>query len=324
MSGGDFMLDEYRDIQVIPSLLLKREIENNRLSHAYLFDANNYKNAYSFVLAFVKEILCGRENHASNDYDICKRIELNQYSEFKVIESESSIIKKEQLLELQSEFSKSSIDGNYRIYLIKDCDKMNKQASNCLLKFLEEPVSGVIAILMTNHFSKLLSTIISRCQVIHLANPILLENRSAFFNFANLSCDREDLISLFLEDDHKKDMLDSILSFLSYFEENGLDILIYMKKMWYNIFLSREDSAAGLLLMVYFYYDLLQYKFCIKNHLFYCNYLDMIEKYSNFNSIDDLLRKIEVCSYGYDMVLSNLNVNLLMDDIIIRLGGVLS
>ena len=38
------------------------------------------------------------------------------------------------------------------------------------------------------------------------------------------------------------------------------------------------------------------------------------------NSIDSILHKIEVVNYGYEMINYNLNMNLLLDDIVIRLG----
>ena len=45
---------------------------------------------------------------------------------------------------------------------------MRLEASNSMLKFLEEPEDGIIAILMTNNINNVLSTIISRCKVIKL------------------------------------------------------------------------------------------------------------------------------------------------------------
>ena len=229
------MLDDFKESQFIAYSLLTNVIKNNKLSHAYLIDANNYEGSFDFVLAFIKSILC--HNHHTNntscgDCNLCQRIQNHNYPEIKIIESESSIIKKEQLLELQSEFSRSSIEGNYRIYIIKDCDKMNKQASNCLLKFLEEPVPGIIAILITNHFSRLLSTIVSRCQIIRLNHIVSLECNSTLENFAIISCDSKEDIAAFLEDETKKNLIETVLAFINYFEENGLDILIYMKKLW--------------------------------------------------------------------------------------------
>lgn len=318
------MLDDFKESQFVAYSLLTNAIKKDRLSHAYLIDANYYDEAFDFVLAFIKSILC--LHHHTNydscvDCNLCKRIQNRNYSELKIIETDSSVIKKEQLLELQSEFSRSSIEGNYRIYVIKDCDKMNKQAANSLLKFLEEPVPGVIAILLTNHFNKLLSTIVSRCQIIRLNNIVSLKNNSALENLALVVCDNKEAVSLLMKDDSKKNLIDSVLSFLDYFEENGLDILVYMKNMWYNNISTREDNGLAFLLMIYFYYDVLNYKVG-NNNYFFCDKIDFIKKVSNMNSINLILHKISVIHYGYEMVFCNLNLNLLLDDIVIRLGDV--
>ena len=116
------MLDDFKNSQFIAYSVLTNAIKNNRLSHAYLIDANHYDKSFDFVLSFVKTILCGNMHlKQSDDCNLCKRIQNNNYPELKIIETDSSVIKKEQLLELQSDFSLSSIEGNYRINIIKDC-----------------------------------------------------------------------------------------------------------------------------------------------------------------------------------------------------------
>ena len=313
------MLNKFKKEQFVAYSLLNNAIKNDKLSHAYLIDANHYDDSYNFILSFVKDIICGQDHE--KDCILCQRINNNNYPELKIIESESNVIKKEQLLELQSDFSRSSIEGNYRIYIIKDCDKMNKQASNCLLKFLEEPNPGIIAILVTNNFSKLLTTIISRCQIIRLNNIISLKNNSSLENFALINTDNKEKFSEFLNNEKMIQVIDDVLYFIDYFEENGLDILIYMKKMWYNKFSTREESRLAIMLMIYFYYDLLIFK-VNNNKFFFCDKLELIEKCANMNSIDSILNKIEVVNYGYEMINYNLNLNLLLDDIVIRLGDV--
>lgn len=313
------MLNKYKEEQFVAYSLLTNAIKNDKLSHAYLIDANHYDDSYNFILSFLKDIICGQSHE--EDCILCQRINNNNYPEIKIIESENNIIKKEQLLELQSDFSRSSIEGNHRIYIIKDCDKMNKQASNCLLKFLEEPNPGIIAILVTNNFSKLLTTIISRCQVIRLNNIITLKSNSALENLALINTDNKDDFLEFLNNEQMFKIIDDTLYFIDYFEENGLDVLIYMKKMWYNKFQTKEDARLAVMLMVCFYYDLLNYK-VNNDKYFFCDKLEFIEKCANMNSIESILQKIDVVNYGYEMINYNLNMNLLLDDIVIRLGDV--
>jgi len=315
------VLDDYMESQDIPYTLLKNSVVNNKLSHAYLIDGSNYEKAFDFVMAFVKLIICN--NHYSNNNlcsqcNICRRIDDGNYTDVKIIESDSLVIKKEQLMDLQNSFSLTSLEGNKRVYVIKDCEKMNKQASNSLLKFLEEPCDNIIAILFTNNVSSLLSTIISRCQVIKLNNNKVFNNK-AVYNFASIFCSKKEDIDFFVNDESKSKMIDDVISFIKYYEENGLDSLIYVKKLCYNIFSSREDSLMGISLVLNFYNDVLRYKFGLDNY-FYQEYIYLIEDISNRNSLNKILNKIELCYNKYSDLKYNLNVNLLIDDLIIRMG----
>ena len=50
------------------------------------------------------------------------------------------------------------------IYIIKHCEKLNKDSANTMLKFLEEPEGSVIGFFITSHEDNVLPTIQSRCQ----------------------------------------------------------------------------------------------------------------------------------------------------------------
>ena len=56
--------------------------------------------------------------------------------------------------------------SNYKIIIFWMADKMNEEASNMLLKTIEEPGDETVFILLTEDIRKLLPTIVSRCQVI--------------------------------------------------------------------------------------------------------------------------------------------------------------
>ena len=95
------MLDDFKNSQFIAYSLLCNALKKEKLSHAYLIDANNFEEAFDFVLAFVKSILCNSHytncNFCSN-CNICKRVQNNNYPEVKIIETDSLIIKKEQFV----------------------------------------------------------------------------------------------------------------------------------------------------------------------------------------------------------------------------------
>lgn len=323
--GGVIMLKDYEKEQFIPYTIIKQSVVNDKLSHAYLINANNYEKSFDFALSIAKYIFCHNHYECFLDKNcsgcnICSRVDNFNYSELKIISSDSMVIKKEQLLELQNEFNLSGVENNYRIYIIKDCDKMNKQASNCLLKFLEEPVPGVIAILLTNHFSNILPTIVSRCQILRLNNLSSCDKGNTLESFL-VSSDNNGTFENDYSNEEKEKVLDNVLEFVSYFEENGLDFLIYLRKKWEFVISSRDNCIFAFFLLIQLYYDALKYKSSVKNY-FFTEYIDDISSLSSKNSIKQLIDKLEVLQYGYDMLKCNLNINLLMDDIVIKMGDI--
>ena len=314
-------MDDYKNIQEVAYSLLVNSIKKNKLSHAYLINANNYDKCYDFVKAFIKTIICDNNKTSYNncvDCNKCIRIDNGSYSEFKIIEPVSGMIKKEQLDELQKNFSTEALESNYRIYIIYDADKLNVSAANSLLKFLEEPTDNIVAILVTNSFSKVMSTIVSRCQVINLINikeyhyDTTLENINAILV-------KEDILSDMELIDKYELLINNIIDFLIYVEENGIDTLIYMKKLWYNNFSNRDDFALGMQLIEYFYYDILKNKSNISDY-FFADRLDDISRIAILNSVESIIKKIDLINYAHEMSRNNLNLNLLIDDVVIKLG----
>ena len=167
------MLDDYKDLQKISYRILKNTVSNNKSSHAYLFETNGYSKGLDFAISFAKYLLCPYHYTNSlkcNNCFQCEQIDSGSFGELKIIDSDGQWIKKEQLIDLKEEFSKKSINGKQKVYIINNADKLNVASSNSLLKFLEEPEDNIVAILLVNNRFQLLNTILSRCQILSLNN----------------------------------------------------------------------------------------------------------------------------------------------------------
>ena len=140
------MLEEYEKKEPIIYRQISNSIKNG-LSHAYLFELNDNIYAYEMIMSFVKKVL------SNGDDNIAKRIDDGNYPELKHIFPDGQLIRKEQLEELQKSFSTISLENDKRFYIIHDSEKLNVAAANSLLKFLEEPSDGIIAILLTNNIN---------------------------------------------------------------------------------------------------------------------------------------------------------------------------
>ena len=289
------MLDDYKDKQSIAYNIMMNEINNNHISHAYLIDENNNLESFDIVMAFVKEILCSKLD--DNDRQaLCKRIDSGNYPEIKVIEPDGMLIKKKQILDLQQEFAMVAVEGNKRIYIIRDAEKMRSETANSMLKFLEEPDSDIIAILMTNNYNNLLSTIVSRCQVIRLNN------------------DGEKV--------NDNELEEVVINFIKSIEQTGIKTIMQEQELLFSIVSVKErDKLVNFFdKMIDIYYDIM--KISIGNvDIKFSNFLDILTDIANENTTDSLLNKINYLVEAKDAVKNNVNVNLLVDSLIINIGG---
>lgn len=149
---------------------INKIIENNKVSHAYLIEINDYDTDKKYIFDFIKMILCNisYEKLEKENNNIIDLIDNNDYPDIKVIEPEGSTIKKSQMIDLQKDYSNKSLLGGKRIYVVKEADKLNPASANTILKFLEEPEEDIIAILLTTNRYKIIETILSRCQILTL------------------------------------------------------------------------------------------------------------------------------------------------------------
>jgi len=310
------MLEKYKDEQPILYNLLINSIRKNKLSHAYLFETNDNPNSLDIIYSFVKEILCPK-NISCDKCNICSRIDNGNYLDIKFIEPDGLQIKKEQMTELQDEFSKIALESDKKIYIINECDKMNQYASNSILKFLEEPVEGVIAILVTNNINRVLKTIVSRCQVISLNKNNYDKKENSFENIALILNNSTTDIEKFLSDEKQIKMFDSVLDFINFYEDNKKDTIVYVKKMWHEIFNERIDNLFAMDVMINFYYDVFKYKINGQVNIF-VDKIDLIKKISN-NDVNNILYKINLLIELKKLISNNLNIDMLIDYMILKL-----
>ena len=287
-----------------------------RLAHAYLIETNGYDKGFDFALTFAKLLLCPYDECINCMQ--CKMIDDNNFPELKIINPDGNGIKKEQLTELQEEFNKKSIVGNKKVYIINKAEKLNVNSANTILKFLEEPQEGIIAILITNNIYQLLDTIISRCQIISLNGQVDLENKNTFNKIAQLLTDNNEDYNNFINDESNKEKLEALLKFIKYYENNHKKILLYMNDYWFNYFNDKQEMSKYILIMIYFYKDVLNYKINCNIEIFN-DYLDLIENIANKNTVDNLVNKITIINEHRTYLEYNANLNLLMDKIIIEL-----
>ncbi len=134
---------------------LSNVIDENKLSHAFLVESNNYEDVMNSVFKLFLE-----KKMIFNIDDIENNISV------RILRPIDNLIDKDQILNLQEFLSTMSFDGYYKLFFILNAGLMNEQSVNKLLKVLEEPNEKVAGFLISDNSNELLPTLISRCQVL--------------------------------------------------------------------------------------------------------------------------------------------------------------
>lgn len=96
----------------------------------------------------------------------CKKIKSGNHPDILRVMPDNSIIRIAKIREVRQGLSMSPLEAKVRIIIISNAQCMNPEASNALLKILEEPPERTLLILTALKASDLLPTILSRCQQI--------------------------------------------------------------------------------------------------------------------------------------------------------------
>ncbi len=312
------MLDEYQSVQPIVYKILKNAVSKDKYSHAYLFETNGFYDSFNLIFSFVKTVMCPSSQTNNQNCENCKQCEVinsGNFPEIEIIEPDGLWIKKDQLQKLQNEFNKKAIIGNKKIYIIKEADKLNKQAANSILKFLEEPEEGIIAILITDNIYQILETIRSRCQIIKLKEEKQLFsvegtlNRLYLILKGNIEIDDNELIKL-----------EKTINFINHYEKNNIDTIIYTQKLWHDFIKTKEDIVMAFDTMIFYYKDILNYLSNRKLDIFN-DYQKDIEQIASKNDLKTICHKLNAITIMKEKIKYNANTNLIVDKLIINLEG---
>ena len=145
--------------------ILKFQVDQKKLSHAYLFcgSRGTGKTSCAKILAKAVNCLNPREGNPCNACEACRSIDRGIATD--VIEMDAASNNGvDDVRTLKDEISFTPAVLRYRVYIIDEVHMMSQSAFNALLKTLEEPPTYVIFILATTEFHKLPTTIVSRCQ----------------------------------------------------------------------------------------------------------------------------------------------------------------
>lgn len=156
---------------------LKRSVIERRVSHAYLFSGPDGVGKKLVAIEFAKVLNCNKlkpeyntiTKRSSCDCRPCVKIQSYIHPDVNLIEFKGvKDIKVDQIREeIEEVLWLKSFEGNYKVIIVDEAERMNINAQNAFLKTLEEPPPESVIILIASQEHLLLPTIRSRCQTVN-------------------------------------------------------------------------------------------------------------------------------------------------------------
>jgi DNA polymerase-3 subunit gamma/tau len=144
---------------------LLNALASERISHAYLFcgPRGTGKTSTGRILAKAVNCFTSGKGEPCNSCDMCQAV--TEGRALDVIEVDAASNRGiDEIRDLREKVNYAPNQARYKVYIIDEVHMLTKEASNALLKTLEEPPPHVIFILATTEAHKILPTILSRCQ----------------------------------------------------------------------------------------------------------------------------------------------------------------
>ena len=164
--------------------LLNHIIKQHSMAHAYLLTGPRHVGKRTLAINLAQALNCDDPNPPCNQCHSCHRILEGKHADVTVIDldlcrrispdpgPEESTPKTKIgincIRELQRLANLPAYEGKCKIFIFEEAECLSTEASNCLLKILEEPPPNVVWLLLTADEKQLLSTVISRCQRLEL------------------------------------------------------------------------------------------------------------------------------------------------------------
>lgn len=145
--------------------ILKNQIKNHKISHAYLFSGSRGTGKTSCAKIFAKAVNCLQpvEGSPCNICENCRMIQ--EERTFDIVEMDAASNRRiDDIREIIENVTYPPSNVKYKVFIIDEAHMITREGFNALLKVMEEPPSHVVFILATTEMERIPETVLSRTQ----------------------------------------------------------------------------------------------------------------------------------------------------------------
>jgi DNA polymerase III subunit delta' len=157
---------------------LERSLKQGMLAHAYLFTGLPHVGKMTLATALAQALNCEAGSKPCGECSACLKIARGIHPDVQIVKpwsAEEAPDKKarteivvDQIEQLQHAANLPPYEGRCRVFIFEQAELLNTATANRLLKTLEEPLPGIVFLLITATPEALPETVVSRCQVLAL------------------------------------------------------------------------------------------------------------------------------------------------------------
>lgn len=307
-------------------------INNDNVSHCYIFEGPKNMGKYELSLVFAQSLLCRNfSDEPCNECSSCQKLNTMNHPDLHIIDNEEKAIKKEDIDNLIESIYKKPYESHRKIYIINNCHDMTAQAANAFLKTLEEPPKDSVIILLTSNINLLLPTIISRSQVIKFKNIKIDEIKKILADKYNTDEIKSTLAAYYSKGilnkavnivNGKDDILqkrteiikifdgiinsdsEAIFEFENYFEEqkDNIDIIIEIMMIWIRDIVFAKNNIFNLMINK--------------------DMAELAERHGRIMNDVDAHELIQYLQFSSDNIKNNVNYKLAIDKMVFKIQEV--
>ncbi|MFB3165304.1 DNA polymerase III subunit delta' [Neobacillus sp. 179-J 1A1 HS] len=323
--------DQLEELQPAVLKMLKNSLLKQRVAHAYLLEGIRGTGKKEIALLITKALFCDSLLEGFKPCENChncRRINSGNHPDVHKVEPDGLSIKKQQIQDLQEEFSKKGVESSRKVYMISDADKMSVSAANSLLKFLEEPNSQTTAFLLSEQPQQLLPTILSRCQILSFKplSPLAMINQLTENGvnpmkaplLAQLTNNLDEAYELNV-DDWFAQAQKIVLKLYEVLRKNPLEAMVTLQGDWFSHFKEKEQINRGLDLLLLIFKDLLYIQLDKQEQIVFIAESERLRQYALETSGRRLSDQMSAILEAKRKLAANMNPQLMMEELVLNL-----
>ena len=186
--------------------ILTKALQRERVPNSLLFSGPQGVGKIETALVVAKALNClNLTDDACESCAACAAVNKGIFPDVMRISPEKEVLKIDQIRILKEAAYFKPMVGRKRVFIVNPAEKMSPEASNSLLKILEEPPSFSHIILITPNPFVILPTIKSRCQVLSFS-PVSRDDIARCLIEHDFSEEKAKILSLLVRGNLKQAM----------------------------------------------------------------------------------------------------------------------